>query len=111
MKELLRQKTYQGALSKVNSPLDPSFKLRQLKYVSDIFNNSNNSDDDDDDDDDRDNNNSNELGAATAVICCTSLESFCGLTLCEDAKNNAKFRKKGHEFNPCLVVKKKVMHI
>ena len=35
MKELLRQKTYQGCLSKVNSPLDPSFKLRQLKY--DIF--------------------------------------------------------------------------
>ena len=34
MKELLRQKTYQGALSKVNSPLDPSFKLRQLKYVT-----------------------------------------------------------------------------
>ena len=33
MKELLRQKTYQGALSKINSPLDPSFKLRQLKYV------------------------------------------------------------------------------
>ncbi|CAH3019426.1 unnamed protein product [Porites evermanni] len=30
MKELLRQKTYQGALSKINSPLDPSFKLRQL---------------------------------------------------------------------------------
>ena len=33
MKELLRQKTYQGALSKISSPLDPSFKLRQLKYV------------------------------------------------------------------------------
>ncbi|CAH3118738.1 unnamed protein product [Porites lobata] len=30
MKELLRQKTYQGALSKISSPLDPSFKLRQL---------------------------------------------------------------------------------
>lgn len=31
MKELLRQKTYQGALSKLSSPLDPSFKLRNLK--------------------------------------------------------------------------------
>ncbi|XP_029206897.2 phosphatidylinositol 4,5-bisphosphate 3-kinase catalytic subunit beta isoform-like [Acropora millepora] len=30
MKELLRQKTYQGALSKLSSPLDPSFKLRNL---------------------------------------------------------------------------------
>lgn len=33
MKELLRQKTYQGALSKLSSPLDPSFKLRNLKLV------------------------------------------------------------------------------
>ena len=33
MRELLRQKTYMGALSKINSPLNPSFKLRQLKYV------------------------------------------------------------------------------
>ena len=32
MKELLRQKTYQGALSKISSPLNPSYKLRQLKY-------------------------------------------------------------------------------
>jgi len=31
MKELLRQKTYQGALSKVSSPLDPSYTLRHLK--------------------------------------------------------------------------------
>ncbi|XP_020608152.1 phosphatidylinositol 4,5-bisphosphate 3-kinase catalytic subunit beta isoform-like [Orbicella faveolata] len=31
MKDLFRQKTYQGALSKVSSPLDPSYKLRHLK--------------------------------------------------------------------------------
>ncbi|XP_078374563.1 phosphatidylinositol 4,5-bisphosphate 3-kinase catalytic subunit beta isoform-like isoform X2 [Oculina patagonica] len=30
VKELLKQKTYQEALSKVNSPLDPSYKLQEL---------------------------------------------------------------------------------
>lgn len=30
MKELLRQKTYQGALSKISSPLNPRYKLRNL---------------------------------------------------------------------------------
>lgn len=32
MKGLLRQKTYQLALSKISSPLDPSYELRELKY-------------------------------------------------------------------------------
>ena len=32
MRGLLRQKTYQLALSKISSPLDPSYELRELKY-------------------------------------------------------------------------------
>ena len=37
MKGLLRQKTYQLALSKISSPLDPSYELRELKYEMTIL--------------------------------------------------------------------------
>ena len=32
MRGLLREKTYQKALSKISSPLDPCYELRELKY-------------------------------------------------------------------------------
>ena len=37
MKRILRQKTFQLALSKISSPLDPSYELRELKYEMPIL--------------------------------------------------------------------------